>query len=403
MIQDLMAVFPLVVGVNASDLHLTAGVPPVLRLDSSLWRLTDLADHGSESVSAQVKEFLTQHPACAEPLPAELLTELVDHLLDKPDLKRRFLEKGSADIPYSVPGVSRFRVNVYRQRGSAALVARNLADKVPPMKDLFSCQSGLVETMISLTRLARGLVLVTGPTGSGKSTSMASMISFMIKESPRHVLTLENPIEYQIPHGRGLVNQRELGDDVDSFAEGLRAALREDPDVIVVGEMRDTETIASALTAAETGHLVLSTLHTRTAVETVSRVVDVFPSGQQDQIRTQLSGSLQAVLSQQLMPRKGGSGMVAAVEVLMSTHAVKSMIRDNRLQEIPSFIQTGREAGMIPMDKALAGLVKNGLVDFDVALERSVDPKLFTSYAGGAPGSSPKEGSVRPRQGLNPF
>jgi len=221
---------------------------------------------------------------------------------------------------------------------------------------------------------------VTGPTGSGKSTTLAAMVDHVNRTSERHVITLEDPIEYLHRHGRGVVNQREVGEDVESFAEGLRAALREDPDVILVGEMRDLETIATAITAAETGHLVLSTLHTNTAAETVERVVDVFLPHQQQQVRVQLAGVLQGVLSQQLLPRKDGRGRVCAVEVLVATHAVRSLIREGKTHQIPSAIQTGASEGMVPMDRALADLVLAGLVSREDAEERAVDPKLFARY-----------------------
>ncbi|MEW5932448.1 MAG: type IV pilus twitching motility protein PilT [Bacillota bacterium] len=379
---ELESLLKLVVDAGASDLHLTAGVPAVLRVHGKLWRLPELARQGPERAREAAADFLSRAPVWnAPPSPDDLLA-LAQAVLTRPEHKRRYEEKGSCDLAVSVPGVSRFRVNVFRQRGCAALAVRNLASRVPSLEELFSHQPGLAETVRRFALLPRGLVLVTGPTGSGKSTTLAGMVDYLVGVEPRHVVTLEDPIEYLLRHGRGVVNQREVGEDVSGFAEGLRAALREDPDVIVVGEMRDAETIAAALTAAETGHLVLSTLHTRTAVDAVTRIVDVFPPHQQDQVRVQLAGSLQGVLAQQLLPRSDGSGRVVAVEVLVATTAVRAMIRDGRVQEIPSAVQTGAQHGMVPMDRALADLVRMGLVSLEEAQSRAVDGQLFESYLG---------------------
>jgi len=379
---ELESLLKLVVDAGASDLHLTAGVPAVLRVHGRLWRLPELARQGPERACEAAADFLSRAPAWnAPPSPDDLLA-LAQAVLTRPEHKRRYEEKGSCDLAVSVPGVSRFRVNVFRQRGCVALAVRNLASRVPSLEDLFSHQPGLVEAVKRFAFLPRGLVLVTGPTGSGKSTTLAAMVDCLVGQEARHVVTLEDPIEYLLRHGRGVVNQREVGEDVSGFAEGLRAALREDPDVIVVGEMRDAETIAAALTAAETGHLVLSTLHTRTAADAVTRVVDVFPPHQQQQVRVQLAGALQGVLAQQLLPRADGSGRVVAVEVLVATTAVRAKVRDGRVQEIPSDLQTGGQHGMVPMDRALAQLVMAGLVDLEEARARAVDAQLFDSYLG---------------------
>ncbi|MEW5932755.1 MAG: PilT/PilU family type 4a pilus ATPase, partial [Bacillota bacterium] len=360
----------------------TAGVPAVLRIHGRLWRLPELARQGPGKAQEAAAAFLSRAPVWAAPPSPDDLASLVGVVLMRPEQKRRYEEKGSCDLAVSVPGVSRFRVNVFRQRGCAALAVRNLASRVPSLNELFSHQINLVEAVQRFALLPRGLVLVTGPTGSGKSTTLAAMVDFLVGEQARHVVTLEDPIEYLLRHGKGLVNQREVGEDVESFAEGLRAALREDPDVIVVGEMRDAETIAAALTAAETGHLVLSTLHTRSAVDAVTRIVDVFPPHQQQQVRIQLAGALQGGFAQQLLPRADGTGRVVAVEVLVATNAVRAKVRDGRVQEIPSDVQTGAQHGMVSMDRALADLARMGLVEYEEARSRAVDVQLFESYLG---------------------
>jgi len=393
---ELESLLKLVVDAGASDLHLTAGVPAVLRVHGRLWRLPELARQGPEKALEAAADFLARTPSwAAPPSPDDLLT-LAQAVLTRPEHKKRWEEKGSCDLALSVAGVSRFRVNVFRQRGCAALAVRNLASRVPSLEELFFHQPGLVEAVRRFALLPRGLMLVTGSTGSGKSTTLAAMVDCLVGVEPRHVVTLEDPIEYLLRHGCGVVNQREVGEDVSGFAEGLRAALREDPDVIVVGEMRDAETIGAALTAAETGHLVLSTLHTRAAVDAVTRIVDVFPPHQQDQVRVQLAGALQGVLAQQLLPRVDGSGRVVAVEVLVATTAVRAMIRDRRVQEIPSAVQTGAQHGMVPMDHALADLVRSGLVALEEARARAVDVQLFESYLS-APGG---QGDVACRTGF---
>lgn len=375
MTTEIEALLQLIVEIGASDLHITVGVPPMVRLHGRLRRLPDLAAGLSDAAlqtAEKVQEFLNAYPDWSKSLTSEITKSLAGTLLESERHRRRFEEKGAADLAYSLPGVSRFRLNVYRQRGAAAVAARVLARSIPSMEDLFSHQQGLMETVRRLALLPRGLILVTGPTGSGKSTTLAAMVDWINQRTDRHIITLEDPIEYLHKHGKSIVNQREVGEDVESFAEGLRAALREDPDVILVGEMRDLETIATTITAAETGHLVLSTLHTRTAADTVERIIDVFPPHQQ-QVRVQLAGVLQGVLSQQLLPRKNGSGRVAAVEVLVATPAVRALVREGKTHQIPSVIQTGAKEGMVPMDRALAQQVLSGIVERDTAFERAVD------------------------------
>jgi twitching motility protein PilT len=380
LVNDLLV---LAVRCGASDLHLTVGVPPVLRLHGRLWKLTELAASGPGSTRREAAAVMSLWPETKEPLTPTLAKQIASELLKNGRHLEQFEKKGNADLARSVPGLSRFRVNVYRQRGNHAAVCRVLASRIPPLDELFSHAPGAAAVMRRFAELPRGLVLVTGPTGSGKSMTLAAMVDHINRTFEKHVITLEDPVEYMHRHNRSVINQREVGEDVESFAEGLRAALREDPDVILVGEMRDLETIATAITAAETGHLVFSTLHTNTAAETVERIIDVFPPHQQQQVRVQLSGVLQGVLSQQLLPRKDGKGRVCAVEILVATHAVRALVREGKTHQIPSAIQTGASEGMIPLDKALADLVLTGLVDREAASEKAVDPKLFARYLGG--------------------
>ncbi|NHM28148.1 type IV pilus twitching motility protein PilT [Desulfofundulus sp. TPOSR] len=380
MVDDLLI---LAVRCGASDLHLTVGVPPVLRLHGRLWKLTELAASGPGSTRREAAAVMSLWPETKEPLTPTLAKQIASELLKNGRHLEQFEKKGNADLARSVPGLSRFRVNVYRQRGNHAAVCRVLSSRIPPLDELFSHAPGAAAVMRRFAELPRGLVLVTGPTGSGKSTTLAAMVDHINRTFEKHVITLEDPVEYMHRHNRSVINQREVGEDVESFAEGLRAALREDPDVILVGEMRDLETIATAITAAETGHLVFSTLHTNTAAETVERIIDVFPPHQQQQVRVQLSGVLQGVLSQQLLPRKDGKGRVCAVEILVATHAVRALVREGKTHQIPSAIQTGAGEGMVPLDKALADLVLTGLVDREAASEKAVDQKLFDRYLGG--------------------
>lgn len=379
LVDDLLV---LAVRCGASDLHLTVGKTPVLRLHGRLWELTELAASGPESVRREATAVMSLWPETKEPLTPALAKRIALELLKNSRHLEQFEKKGNADLARSVPGMSRFRVNVYRQRGNHAAVCRVLASRIPPLDELFPHVPGAVAVMRRFAELPRGLVLVTGPTGSGKSTTLAAMVDHINRMFEKHVITLEDPVEYMHRHNRSVVNQREVGEDVKSFAEGMRAALREDPDVILVGEMRDLETIATAITAAETGHLVISTLHTNTAAETVERIIDVFPPHQQQQVRVQLAGVLQGVLSQQLLPRKDGKGRVCAMEILVATHAVRALIREGKTHQIPSVIQTGASEGMVCMDRALADMVLAGLVSKEDAEERAVDPKLFVRYLG---------------------
>ena len=332
---------------RASDLHVTVGVPPTLRINGSLVRM-DLPSLG-------VADTLQLFEAIASEA-----------------RKVQFLQSGEIDFSHTVFGLSRFRVNAFHQRGSVAIAVRIIPEQVPTIAQL-----GLPEIIGTLSRKPRGLVLVTGPTGSGKSTTLAAMIDLINHERACNILTLEDPIEYLHRHQKSLINQREVGGDTRTFANGLRAALREDPDVILVGEMRDMDTISIAVRAAETGHLVLATLHTSDAAQTINRIIDVFPPYQQQQIRTQLSLTLQGIVAQQLLPRKDGSGRVAAVEVLVATPAARNLIREGKSHQLLSVIQTGAKAGMQSMDGALHELCRAGIVSDDEALLRAGDQENF--------------------------
>ena len=329
---------------HASDLHVTVGVPPLIRINGALIKL-DLPPLGVDDT-------------------AQLFEEIVAE-----DRRVQFNQNGEIDFSHTVFGLSRFRVNAFRQRGSIAIAIRIIPERVPSLQEL-----KLPDIVRELARKPRGLVLVTGPTGSGKSTTMAAMIDLINSERACNILTLEDPIEYLHRHRKSIINQREIGADSRTFANALRAALREDPDVILVGEMRDMETISIAVRAAETGHLVLATLHTSDAAQTVDRIIDVFPPYQHQQVRTQLSLALQGIVSQQLLPRSDGQGRIVAVETLVTTPAVRNLIREGKSHQILSVIQTGAKFGMLAMDTALRDLCRAGLIAEDEALMRSNDP-----------------------------
>ena len=332
---------------RASDLHVTVGVPPTLRINGSLVKM----DFPALGVADTMQLF--------ESIASEAR-------------KVQFLQNGEIDFSHTVFGLSRFRVNAFHQRGSVAIAVRIIPEQIPTIEQL-----GLPEVIAALSRKPRGLVLVTGPTGSGKSTTLAAMIDLINHERACNILTLEDPIEYLHRHNKSLINQREVGGDTRTFANGLRAALREDPDVILVGEMRDMDTISIAVRAAETGHLVLATLHTSDAAQTINRIIDVFPPYQQQQIRTQLSLTLQGIVAQQLLPRKDGAGRVAAVEVLVATPAARNLIREGKSHQLLSVIQTGAKAGMQSMDGALQELCRAGIVSDEEALLRAGDQENF--------------------------
>lgn len=333
---------------HASDLHLSVGLPPCCRVDGDLQRMDD------QDLYPEEMEYLTDSV-----------------MTDKQ--KEYFKEHGEVDFAYSVPGSGRFRINVFKQRGSCSLVARVLNTEIPAPDFL-----GIPPCVVEMTKKQRGLVLVTGATGSGKSTTLASLINIINNTYPYHILTLEDPVEYLHKHNLSIVNQREMGSDSESYASALRVALRQDPDVILVGEMRDLETISIAVTAAETGHLVFSTLHTIGAANTIDRIIDVFPPFQQQQIRIQLADVIQCVISQQLLPRAAGRGRVGAFEVMIANSAIRNLIREGKTFQIPSTMQTNRKLGMQTMDDHLYELYQAGLITKENALFYSQDPGALT-------------------------
>lgn len=332
------------VEVKASDIHVCVGLPVVLRKHGELLYMDD--------------NFLTVDDCYS----------IVQQCVDEGEMK--ILERdGEVDFAYALPSVARFRVNAFRQRGSYALAFRVISTGIPTIKQL-----QLPEVLYDLADKPRGLVLITGPTGSGKSTTLAAMIDYINSTKRCHIVTIEDPIEYLHKHKQCVINQRELGSDTMSFTNALRAALREDPDVILVGEMRDIDTISVALTAAETGHLVLSTLHTLGAAKTVDRIIDVFMPYQQAQVRSQLSTVLQGIVSQQLVRRADNSGRIAATEIMLITPAISNMIREARTVQINSSIHTGSDFGMHSMDASLAQLYKDRIITLETAKEHAVDP-----------------------------
>ena len=328
---------------GASDVHITVGISPKMRVNGKL----------------MVMPFPVLLPPDTK--------RICDSMMNEKQ-KESFEERGEWDFSYSIPSMGRYRVNAFRQRGSVAMVLRLVGTVVPTPESL-----SLPQSVIDLYNKKRGLVLVTGPTGSGKSTTLASLVGKINMDLDAHIITLEDPIEYLHRHVRSIVNQREIGIDASSYDLALRSALREDPDVILVGEMRDLETISTAITAAETGHLVLSTLHTIGAAATIERIIDVFPPHQQEQIRTQLANVLVSVVSQQLVPTVDKRGRVAAFEVMHATPAIRNLIRENKTHQIATSIQTSRRLGMITMDDALVELYMKGKIDRDEALNFAQD------------------------------
>jgi twitching motility protein PilT len=342
-----------VVARGASDLHLTAGSPPMVRVSGGLMPV-----QGAPTLSS-----------------ADLQSLLFAILTNKQ--RERFEASLELDFAYTLPGLARFRVNMFRQRNAVGGVFRLIPYEIKKLEDL-----GVPPSINQFAMLPRGFVLVTGPTGSGKSTTLASLIDLANRQRRDHIMTVEDPIEFLHSHQGCLVNQREVGEDTHSFGAALKHVLRQDPDIILVGELRDLETISVALTAAETGHLVFATLHTQDAAQTIDRIIDVFPAGQQQQVRTQLAGALQGVVCQQLLRTADGRGRAVATEVMVATPAIRALIRDGKTHQIYSSLQAGAKHNMHTMDQHLAELVRAGKVAFDAAMEKCHHLEDFTRLCG---------------------
>ena len=348
------------VAAKASDVHLTPGFAPAIRVRGS--------------ISAMEGQPVLQ---------PQQTREIVYSILND-DQRKRFETNKQLDFAYAIPGVARFRVNVYFQRGSISAAFRHIPENIKTLGEL-----NLPSVLTEFTRKPRGFVLVTGPTGSGKTTSLAAMIDAINREREEHILTIEDPIEFMHPHRKCIVNQREIGSDAPDFSLALKAALRQDPDVILVGEMRDIETMSTALTAAETGHLVFATLHTQSTAQTVDRIIDVFPAGQQHQVRMQLSIALQGIITQQLLPTADGRGRVCACEILVPTPAIRNLIREGKTHQIYSAIQTSGASGMQTMDAHLVQLVRQGKITRQLAERRAAVPEELRRLLGPAAAGTP--------------
>ncbi len=340
---------------GASDLHITAGAPPTIRLHGDLIRLVDYPILSPRILQGMIYAILPQK------------------------MRERLEGELELDMSYALPGKARFRVNVYYQRDSIGAAFRLIPYEIKTVESL-----GLPSVVADLARYPRGFVVVTGPTGSGKSTSLAGMVDIVNRERAAHIMTVEDPIEFLHKHQQCIVNQREVGADTHSFSQALKHVLRQDPDVILVGEMRDLETISTAITAAETGHLVFATLHTQDAPQTIDRIIDVFPPHQQQQVRVQLATTLQGVVTQQLLQTADGRSRAVACEVVICTPAVRNLIREGKVHQIYSIMQAGGRFGMQTMDQALATLVKEGAISQQLAYERSHDPEELNRLIGGA-------------------
>ena len=361
---------------SASDLHVTVGTPPAMRVNGALERYQDVSDLSPEDTHQMLYRILS--------------TE-----------QQKVLEiNRQIDFAHSIPGLARFRVNVFFQRGTLGAAFRLIPADIKTLEEL-----GIPTALHALTEKPRGLVLVTGPTGSGKSTTLAALIDEINRKRSEHILTIEDPVEFVHRHKRCIVNQREIGPDASSFAEALRAALREDPDVILLGEMRDLETISTAITAAETGHLVFATLHTQSAPSTVDRIIDAFPAAQQEQVRVQLAVTLQGICTQALLPTQGGTGRVPALEILFPDDAVRNLIRQGKVEQVYSVMQTGTAKGMRTMEQSLADLVIRKVITLEDALSRSSRPEqlfglleragVVTSSEGVGSERAPLSGTLR--------
>lgn len=338
--MNIFSLLEMAVELGASDVHITVDSPPIARIKGSFVKLNE------ESLTEQDTEIMAK----------EITRNKKFKILE---------EHGEVDLSVSLESGNRFRVNAYKQKGKYAIAIRTITSQIPSFKTL-----GLPEIIATFAKKNKGLVLVTGPTGSGKSTTLASLIDIINSTQERHIITLEDPIEYVHHHKKGIVNQREIGNDTENFNAALRAALRQDPDVILVGEMRDTETVSIALTAAETGHLVFSTLHTVGSAKTIDRIVDMFPPEQQQQIRTQLSTVCEGIISQQLIKTIDGRNRVAALEVMVATPAIRNLIRENKTYQIQNIIQTNSKLGMQSMDQELVNLYREGKISRDSVLSR---------------------------------
>ncbi len=359
MAYEMVSLLRMMIDRDGSDLHITTGVPPVGRVHGHL------VFFGEQALKPEDTEALMKSIASV-------------------DNQQELQEVGGADFGFAFEDIARFRVSVFKQRGHIGLVLRLIPRKIMSFEEL-----GLPKSLQAIINIPRGMILVTGPTGSGKSTSLATMIDWLNREFDHHIITIEDPIEYYHEHKKSIIMQREVGVDVPTFSEALRRALRQDPDVILVGEMRDLETIEAAVTAAETGHLVFGTLHTTGAVRTIDRLVDAFPANQQETIRTQLAGNLKSVISQALLPKKSGFGRIAAFEIMISTPAIQNLIRENKSFRITSAIQTGHKYGMNLLDEHLMALYKKGIISYEVASTKAQLPEEFESNAraaGLAPG-----------------
>lgn len=347
---DINVLLKEVMELEASDLHITVGISPTVRIHGDLTEMN----------------YPKLTPEDTERLCNQVLTEYHREV---------FLKQGEVDLSYTYSGLGRFRVNVYKQRNSMAMAIRAIPTEIPTLEKLM-----LPDILYSLAKKRRGIILVTGPTGSGKSTTLAAMINYINQTRKEHIMTLEDPIEYLHRHNMSVVNQREIGADSRSFANSLRAALRQDPDVILVGEMRDLETIGTALTAAETGHLVLATLHTVGAAKTIDRIIDVFPPHQHPQVRVQLSGVIEGIISQQLIQTVDKKGRVPALEIMVATPAIRNLIREGKSHQIQSSIQTGANLGMESMDKSLVNLYNKGLITKDNLMKFCIDIEMVKRY-----------------------
>ena len=357
--EDIQVPVPELLGrlldLNGSDLHLTAGTPPTVRIHGELERLEDYPPMNPRALQGMIYAILPQK------------------------MRERFEQELELDMSYSLPGRARFRVNVFMQRDAVGAVFRVIPFDIKNIVDL-----GLPPVAADLARFPRGFVVVTGPTGSGKSTTLAAMVDVVNTERSGHIMTVEDPIEFLHKHKKCVVNQREIGADTHSFASALKHVLRQDPDVILVGEMRDLETISTAITAAETGHLVFATLHTQDAPQTIDRIIDVFPPHQQQQVRVQLATTLQGVVTQQLLQTADGQGRVVACEVLVTTPAIRNLIREGKVHQIYSAMQAGGRFGMQTMDMSIAAHVKAGRISQAMAFERCHDPEELQRLVGGA-------------------